>query len=225
MSIDEAQVRDALRGATAALSLTDQDVDRMETLLRPRISRRRTPRLIAATAAAILLLAAILGAVGVSRRTHSPVPADPIPVGADIGVWKGVDAAYPYIMVLRADGTVQAYSLSNGLLSRTSVSGSSFVPFDASAGRHRVINDTLELTNVIGPDKDCNYGFVGEWVGDGQARFTEVSQAGPECGSEPPRPPFFMVRISPASPAGLTYSATETGALSTVTDTREVAGT
>jgi hypothetical protein len=205
--------------------MTDQDVDRMEALLHARIHRRRTQRLIATAAAAVVVLAAVLGAVTVSRRTSSLAPAAPIPVDGDIGVWKGIDAAFPYIMVLRADGTVQAYSLSNGLLSRTSVSGSSFIPFDASAGRHRVINNTLELNNVIGPDKDCNYGFVGEWVGDGRARFTEVSRTGPECGSDPPRPPFFMVRLSPASPAGLAYSATETGPVATVTDTREVAGT
>jgi hypothetical protein len=105
------------------------------------------------------------------------------------------------------------------------VSGSSWVPLDASAGRHRVINNTLELTNVVSPDMDCNYGFVGEWVGDGRVRFTEVSQTGPECGFDPPRPPFFMVRVSPVSPAGLAYSATATGPLSTVTDTNELAGT
>lgn len=225
MSIEQSQVRDALRGATAALSLTDQDVDRMEALLHARIHSRRTSRLIAAAAAAVVVLGGVLGAFAVSRRTNSLAPAAPLPVGGDIGVWKGIDAAFPYIIVLRADGTVQAYSLSNGLLSRTSVSGSTFIPLDASAGRHRVINNTLELTDVVGPDKDCNYGFVGEWVGDGRARFTEVSQTGPECGSDPPRPPFFMVRVSPVSPAGLSYSATATGTLNTVTDTNELAGT
>lgn len=225
MSIDQGQVRDALREVTAALSVTDQDVDRMEALLHTRIRRRLPPRLVAAAAAAVLVLAAILGAVVVSRRTSSPVPAVPIPVGGDIGVWKGVNAAWPYITVLRADGTVQAYSLSNGLLSRTSVSGSSYTPLDASAGRHRVVNNTFELTNVTSPDRDCKYGFVGEWVSDGQARFTEVSKTGPECGYDPPRPPFSMVRISPASAAGQAYSAADTGPLAAVTDTSVVAGT
>jgi len=225
VSIDQGQVREALQGVTAALSLTDHDVDRMEALLHARINRRRPPMFIAAAAAAVLVLAAILGAVAVSWRSHPVTPAAPIPVGGDIGVWKGVDAAFPYIMVLRPDGTVQAYSLSNGLLSRTSVSGSSYVPLDASAGRHRVVNNTLELTNVVGPDLNCNYGFVGEWVGDGRARFTEVSRTGSECGSDPPRAPFFMVRISPASPAGQVYSAADTGPLATVMDTSDVAGT
>ena len=225
MSIDQGQVREALQGATAALWLTDHDVDRMEALLHARIHRRRPPMFIAAAATAVLVLAAILAAVAVSWRSHPVTPAAPIPVGGDIGVWKGVDAAFPYIMVLRADGTVQAYSLSNGLLSSRSVSGSNLIPLDASAGRHRVVNNTLELTNVIGPDLDCSYGFVGEWVSDGRARLTEVSRTGPECGSDPPRPPFSMIRVSPASPAGLAYSASGTDSVSTVTDTREVAGT
>jgi hypothetical protein len=95
VTIEQSQVREALRGATAALSLTDQDVDRMEALLHAPIHRRRTSRFIAAAAAAIVVLAGILEAVAVSRRTNSLAPAAPMPVGGDIGVWKGIDAAFP----------------------------------------------------------------------------------------------------------------------------------
>jgi hypothetical protein len=35
--------------------------------------------------------------------------------GSVVGVWKGTDTAYPFIVVLRADGSLQSYSLSNGL--------------------------------------------------------------------------------------------------------------
>jgi hypothetical protein len=204
--------------------MTDQDVERMLVQFRGRNRRRRTPRFIAVAAAAVLVLVAVLGAVAWMRRNPAPVPTTPIPASGDVGVWKGTDAAFPYIMVLRADGTVQTFSLSNGLLSRTSVGGSSFVPDDTSAGRHRVIGDTMELTNVLSPDRACSYGFVGKWVADGQAQLTQTSQTGSGCGLVPPPPPFTMVRVSPASTAGRAYSATATGDVSVVGGTRDLEG-
>jgi hypothetical protein len=51
----------------------------------------------------------------------------------------------------------------------------------------------------------------------------EFAVVGPRGSSR--RPPFFMVRVSSVSPAGLSYSATATEPLNTVTDTNELAGT
>ena len=226
MSIDERQVRAALQASRDALALTDQDIERLRADLHQRI-RADQPRPIRtrlwAVAAAVLVLLAVVGTINWARKQQPPRPAEGLSqVGAVVGVWKGTDIAYPFIVVLRADGSLQSYSLSNGLLNRASVSGSTFTA-DPGTGRYRVTGGQVEMTNTEDPGRDCQYGFTGRWIADGQLRLTQASEAGTDCGA--PLPPVTLIRVSPASPAGESYSAAASSPLSTVTVTNQLDGT
>jgi hypothetical protein len=228
LTIDERQVRAAFRAGRDALAFTDDDVDRLQADLHQRIradrhGSRRTRRASLRpwmVAAAVLALVAIVGVVAVTG-TSPPRPAEGVPSGSVVGVWKGTDTAYPFIVVLRADGSLQSYSLSNGLLDKSSVSGSTFTA-DVGNGRYRVIGGQVEIMNAEDPGRDCEYGFTGQWIADGQLRLIQASQAGTDCGS--PLPPVNLIRVSPASQAGAAYSAAATSPLYPVAGTNQLDG-
>ncbi len=228
MTVDERQIRDAFRASRHELALTDQDIQRMHADLHERmrvdehpLHRKPSPRRrFWVAAAAVLAILVVVGAMTWARRSQPPRPAEGSSP-AVVGVWKGIDPAFAFMVVLRADGSLQSYSLSNGLLSRSSVSGSTYT-VDAGTGRYRVSGQTVEIANAEDPGRDCAYGFTGQWIADGQLRLTQASESGTDCGS--PLPPVTLIRVSPASPVGVTYTAAATSPLSTATVTNQLAG-
>lgn len=152
--------------------------------------------------------AALRGRGGRGRR-HLPASTRVVPADQIVGMWKGTDPAFPYLMVLRADGSQDTMTLGDPSLSWT----------DTHAFWQSLPGENLALNDVLDPRADCRFGFTGQWQAEGVIRLTQVDQAGTGCGSDVQPHSFTMIRISPASPPGRGYTAAATDdQLTPVTD-------
>lgn len=232
MSVDERQVRDGLNAYVKELGMTSSDVERMHQDLQARLvegqpSRRPTDRPSrqrqwVAAVMTLAVAAAVVGALWV-RRPDPP----PAPVGMSLaeqlgGVWLGVGDPR-LVTVFHADGTVLSFSDAEGLLHP----GLYTLPpgFIGSATRYRVNGNTLVLTTPDGNGRSCDFTFTGRSQGDGQVELTREGQVAPSCDAGAASSPSTIVRISPASPAGLAHTVAADSTMSEVSTTNPLHGT
>jgi len=243
MSVDRAQVRDRLTTYVKGLGMTSSDVERMHQNLQARLDHeeagrqtdrqpkhgpdptpdataRRRRRWVAAVAA-VAVAAAVVGAIWVRRPQPPPRPAGPTLSQEIVGVWRG-NAAIS--MIFRADGTERLFTLAEGVL----VTWGSFGPDGrllADTARYRVNGDTLAMSMLEGTPQSCEYTFTAASQQEGQLDLTPVSQVGPGCSpGQALAQPFTIVRISPASPAGVALAPQPDNNVTPVTSTNDLYG-
>ena len=239
MSIDGSQVRDGLTTYVKGLGMTSSDVDRMHQNLQARLDHdqadrkpkhqlqlgpdagaRRRRRWVAGIAA-VAVAAAVVGAIWVRRPQPPPRPAGPALSEEIIGVWRG-NAGIS--MTFRADGTERFFTIPEGLL----FTWGAFGPNErllTDTGRYRVNEDTLAMSMLEGTPQACEYTFTAATQQEGEVDLTPVSQVGPGCSpGQALAQPFRIVRISPASPAGLALTAQPDANVTPVTSTNDLHG-
>lgn len=233
MTVDERQVRDALRVSVTALGMTSRDVERMQKDLQGRLgqgqlSPRRRGRLSrrrpwVAAVAALAVAAAVVGALWV-RRPQPPPPqlTTGVPLAAEIvGVWHSNSSLS---MVFHADSTARFFTVAEGVLFPPGTYQTGPGEVISEKARFRVSGDTLVMSMQDATARSCEYTFTATRLGDGRVDLTPVSQIGPGCVTDALSSPFTMVRISPASPAGLDLSVAADSELTPVTGTNPLYG-
>ena len=237
MSVDERQVRVGFTAYVRGLGMTSSDVERMHRELQVRLGEGRPSRRPGgrpggppsrrrqwvAAVAALAVAAGVAGALWVRRPDPPPPPAaEPTLAEQLVGVWHGVGDPR-LVTVFHADGTELSFTDPEGLLQPAT---DKLPPeFIGSATRYRVQGNTLVLTTADATGQPCDFTFTGRGQGDGQVELTPGGQVGPGCVAGATLSPSTIVRISPASPAGLAYSVAADSTLTPVSTTNPLHGT
>jgi hypothetical protein len=207
VSMDDRRIRDALTAHVRGLDLTTHDVERMHHDLEGRLGegrpgRRPTdrPSWRLRWVAALAVAAAVAGVLWVRRPEPSPPPPIGVTLSQEIvGVWRGNAG---FALVFRADGSARFFSSPVGVLRPSTISV--WAGRISETAHYRVSGDTLAMSMQDAISRSCDYTFAGRRQGEGRVELTPVSQIGPGCvAGGALSGPFTMVRISPASPAGL----------------------
>ena len=246
MSMHGSQVRDALQTQVKGLGMTSSDVDRMHQDLQARLSHpqrhgqparplsrlpedgpdhrpdhrpgseaRRRRRWVAAVAAvaAVAVAAAVVGVLWVRRPQPPPQPAGPTLSQEIVGVWH---ANSSLSMVFHADGTQRFFTVAEGVLFPAGTFPTGPGEVISERARYQVSGDTLVMSMQDPIGHACDYRFTATRPADGRVDLTPVSQTGPGCVTDALSSPFTLVRISPASPAGLNLTVAADIALTPV---------
>jgi hypothetical protein len=192
MSLDGRDITEALNRYAEGVVMSATDLDRMQHDLRGRLQRPRRPRgrLLVAVAAALLLVAAILGATAWSRRPATPVPATPQSLGSLTGMWKFTNWSTTTMFLIRADGTTTEYPNP-----RTFVRGTGEGSFHVTSdGQHIRVDGTDDQ------GRPCRTDVPILSQSDGFLAQGPQTLTGPGCPSAS-QPESMLTRLSPASAA------------------------
>jgi hypothetical protein len=190
---------------------------------RPSVEARRRRRWVAAVAAvaAVAVAAAVVGALWV-RRPPPPRPAGPTLSEEIVGVWWHSNSSLS--VVFHADGTARFFTDPEGVLIPAGTYWSGTPDVISARASYRISGDTLGMSMQDSSAHACDYTFTTNRPRDGQADLTPVSQVGPGCVTDALSSPFTMVRISPASPAGLNLNIPADSVMAPVTGTARLYG-
>jgi hypothetical protein len=238
VNVRGSQVKDALKAEVEGLGMTSLDVERMERDLQARLSHpqrsgqparlpsdrpdhgpgsdaRRRRRWVAAVAAAVAagVAAAVVGALWVRRPQPPPQPAGPTLSQEIIGVWHDNSSLS---MVFHSDGTQRFFSVAEGVLFPAGTYPTGPGQVISERARYQVSGDNLVMSMQDPTGQACDYRFTATRPAEGRVDLTPVSQTGPGCVTDTLSSPMTIVRISPASPAGLNLTVAADTALTPV---------
>jgi hypothetical protein len=230
--VDERQVKDALKASVTGLGMTSSDVERMHKDLQGPLGQRQPSRRLGdgpnrrrrwvAVVAAVAVAAAVVGVLWGRRAQPPPRPATGASLADEIlGVWRG---SAGLSLVFHADGTTLFFNLSEGVLHPSNPLQPGPSQLIAQTARYRVSGDNLVLSMQDPSARSCEYTFTASRPVKGQVELSPVSQIGPGCVTDVLSSPFGMVRISPASPAGLDLKVAADSSPTPVFDTNPLYG-
>jgi hypothetical protein len=215
MNANEERVAQALHRYAQGVVMSSTDLDRMQRTLHRRLGQppQLWRRPLVAVAAAIVLLAAVLGGVWWLRKAPDPVPVSPQPAGSLTGLWKFTNPLTSSLFVVRSDGTTSEYPDASVLVRHT-VDISSRV---TDQGQRILVDFTDTQGRACRTEQavvDRRDGFVAQGV---------QTLTGPGC-DRSTQPESTLTRLSPPAQAARDLPVTTEGPSTSITDPVQLDG-